>query len=116
MMARIGSLKVDNAGVYAHLHRYFEADLQQWQQNLASSHPSGAAFPRQRILDDLRAGRTVNVPTHALPQPARQGMPPRRGRHGLAEIRPARAMVTPDDRITCSDDDWGRLWIEENGL
>ena len=30
-------------------------------------------------------------------------------------IRPQRAIVTLDDRITYTDDDWPRLWVQENG-
>jgi hypothetical protein len=73
-------------------------------------------YPRGRILDALRAGRTVNVPSGSLPDWARVGIPSRRGRLGLAVIHPQRAIVGPDDTVTWSDDDWARLWLEENDL
>lgn len=31
-------------------------------------------------------------------------------------IRPQRAIVTLDDRITYTDEDWARLWVQENGV
>lgn len=114
-MARIGTPKVDQAGVYAALRRHYEADLQAWEANAGQAHRHGAPFPRQRILDGLRAGDTANVPFHALPSAVRAGAPARRGRLGLATILPSRAIVSPQDRISWSDADAARLWLEENG-
>lgn len=114
-MARIGTPKVESAGVYAALRRYFEADLQEWEANLGQSHRQGAPFPRQRILSGLRAGETVNVPFRALPSAVRFSAPTRKGRLGLATIYPTRAIATPQDRVSWSDDDDAQLWLEENG-
>jgi hypothetical protein len=123
-MARVARPRVDAAGVYAQLRRYFEDDLQVWVANKSHGHADGAPFPRQRILDDLRAGRTVNVPTFALPRSAMEGAPlrpgppivhgPRRGQPSV--IHPERAIVTTDGRITFSDVHAMKLWLEENGL
>lgn len=114
-MARIGSPKVDSAGVYAALRRHYEADLQEWEANAAQAHRQGEPFPRRRILDGLRAGETVNVPFAAFPAAVRVGAPTRKGRFGLATIYPARAVVRPDDTIVWSDVDWARLFLEEIG-
>jgi hypothetical protein len=123
-MARVALPKVTTAGVYAHLRHYFEDDLQTWERNGSWVHATVSPFPRQRILDDLRAGRTVNVPTYALPRSAFEGAPSRPGppvvhglRRGQLSVRhPERAIVTPDDRITFTNDDWARLFLEECGL
>ncbi|WP_197504147.1 hypothetical protein [Mycobacterium sp. E1319] len=114
-MARIGTPRVDSAGVYAALRHHFEADLRLWEANGSRTNRQGVPFPRQRILDGLRAGETVNVPFGALPSAVRFAAPTRKGRLGLATIYPPRAIVTPLDRISWSDDDAGRLWLEENG-
>jgi hypothetical protein len=124
-MARVAALKVGSTtDVYSHLLRYFEADLLDWVANANQAHATGARFPRQRILDDLRGGRTVNVPAYALPPsafacaPSRPGAPivhgPRRGQP--TRIYPGRAIVTPDDQVKFTDDDWARLFLDENNL
>lgn len=123
-MARVSLPKANTAGVYAHLRQYFEADLQEWEANVSQAHATGAPFPRHLILDDLRAGRPANVPTYALPKETLAAVPsrpgplemygPRAGQPML--IHPARAIVTPDDRIAYTDDDATRLWLEENEL
>ncbi|ORV85559.1 hypothetical protein AWC11_01665 [Mycobacterium interjectum] len=123
-MARVARPNVDAAGVYAHLCRYFEDDLRVWVANINQAHPSGAPYPSQRIFDDLHDGRTVNVPTYAMPRSAMESAPwrpgppiahgPRRGQP--TRIGPQRAIVTPDDQVTFSEDAAAKLWLEENGL
>lgn len=123
-MARVALPKVDTAGVYKHLQRRFEDELKAWEANASRVHAAGAPFPSQRILDDLRAGRTVNVPAYALPRSAMEAAPTRPGpphtqgsRCGQPSvIAPQRAIVTPDDRITYTDDNWAQHWLEENDL
>jgi hypothetical protein len=124
VMARVAIPKVDSTGAYAHLVRYCEADSRQWADNRSQAHAADAPYPRQRILDALNAHRPVNVPTYALPgsvtagAPSRPGPPAQYGsRRGTpTAILPSRAIVTPGDGITYNDDDWARLWLEENGL
>ena len=108
-----GVLKARSSGVYGFLRQYFEQDLRGWVANVGRSHWDDAPFPRQRILDDLRAGRTVNVPAHSLPKWA-----PRGPVHmvGTVKVFPARSIVRPEDAITSSDEDWAALFIEEHGL
>jgi hypothetical protein len=123
-MARLAIPKVDSTGAYAHLIRYYEADSREWVENRSQTHTADAPYPRQRIFDDLRAGRTVNVPLSALPRSVTAGAPSRPGppaqygsRRGTpTAILPSRAIVTSGDGITYNDDDWARLWLEENGL
>ncbi|CDM76134.1 hypothetical protein MMARE11_19870 [Mycobacterium marinum E11] len=121
-MARVALPKVDTAGVYAALVRYWEADFETWVRNASRTHADDAAYPFQRILDDLVAGRPVNVPTYSLPRDALLGAPTRPwppaqdGGCGNGVIWPQRAIVTTDDRINYTDDDATRLWLEENGL
>lgn len=103
-------------GVYAHLLRYYERDHDDWVANVTQSHHDHAPFPRQRILDGLRAGEPVNVPADVLPRAVRAGAPTRKGRLGLATITPARAIVSADDSIRWSDDNVARLWLEENDI
>jgi hypothetical protein len=114
-MARVALPNVDTAGVYRFLARQEEDGLAAWEANVVKAHRTGVPYPRQRILDDLRAGRIVNVPLRALPPWARTAVPTRRGRLGLAVIQPGRAIVTPDDAITWSGDFAG-LFLEENDL
>jgi len=117
-------LRAQHSGVYGFLRQHYEEDLREWQANVSRSHRDGAPYPQRRILDDLRAGRTVNVPTYSLPRSALSGAPTRPGptvqygprRGSPAVIYPERAIVRPDDVITFSDDDWARLWLEENAV
>lgn len=113
-MARIVVPVSDARGTYAYLLQYFESDLSEWVANTTHFHGAGAPFPRQRILDGLRAGAPVNVPSWALPGRAQRSAP-RRVVAGVA-VMPQRAVVTPDDRITYTDEDCARLFLEENGL
>jgi hypothetical protein len=116
--------RAQHSGLYGFLREHFEQDCREWQANATRSHWDDAPYPRQRILDDLRAGRTVNVPTHSLPRSALSGAPtqpgptvqygPRRGSLGV--IYPERAIVRPDDTVTFTDDDGAALFIAENGL
>src|SRR6478672_401525 len=102
-----------HSGLYGFLREHFEQDCREWQANVTRSHWDDAPYPRQRILDDLRAGRTVNVPAHSLPKWA-----PRGPVHmvGTVKVFPERAIVRPDDTITFTDEDWAALFIEEHGL
>jgi hypothetical protein len=114
-MARFASPE-QAAGLYRELALQEEQMLAEWL-NPGWSHGRGEReYPRRRILGALRAGLTVNVPAGSLPARGRVGMPSRKGRLGLAVIRPERAIVRPDDTIRWSDDDAAGLWIEKNGL
>jgi hypothetical protein len=113
-MARFVSPKVQTAGVYRALAVTAEQRLREWID--AGRGRSELDYPSRRIVEASRCGLPVNVPTGWLPDWARVGMPSRRGRLGLALIRPARAIVGPDDTVTWSDDDWAALWLEESGL
>ena len=104
MVVDDGAVKAQHSGLYGFLRDYYEKDLLDWQANVGRSHWDGAPFPRQRILDGLRAGRTVNVPTWSLSDHSRAGAPEQR------------AVVRPDDTITFSDENWAALWLEENDL
>jgi hypothetical protein len=116
--------RAQHSGVYGFLCDSYEKDWGAWIANVSRSHWDGDEFPCKRILNDLRAGRTVNVPTYALPKSALAGAPtrpgppaqygPRRGRPEL--IYPARAIVGADDTVTFSDADAAALWLEENGI
>jgi hypothetical protein len=72
-------------------------------------------YPRQRRLDAFSSGQAVNVSAGSVfgwnaiaagvspvPRPA--------GR------LPERVVVSPDDRVTYTDEDWAALFIEESGL
>lgn len=120
-MVFVAQPEVDTAGVYAALRRHFEEDLQAWLHYGGTTRAEGD-YPRRRILGDLRAGRTVNTPADALPKTAldtaqwRPGPPhPSGPRQGLpTRIYPARAIVTPDDQITFTEQDAVKLWLAEN--
>lgn len=122
MMARIVRPKVNTDGIYHSVRQYLECDLAAWEANGAMAHRQGAPYPRQRILDDLRAARAVNVPTYSLPPSGLIGAPTRPGptvlrgpRRGCPQpTYPARAIVRPNDTITYTDDNWPALWLEEN--
>jgi hypothetical protein len=114
-MARVAQQKVVNTGgLYGVLAAQEEQEFWDWLGRGPARDEQD--YPRRRILQALRGGRAVNVPRHSLPGWARVGMPARRGRFGLAVFYPERAIVRPEDTITWSDDDWARLWLEENGL
>jgi hypothetical protein len=115
-MARFSTPEIQAAGLYRELALQEEQMLAEWLNPGWSHSRDEREYPRRRILEALRAGLTVNVPAGSLPARGRVGMPSRKSRSGLATIRPARAVVRPDDTITWSDDDWARLWLEENGL
>lgn len=98
---------------------------QQWQANASKSHRTGAPYPCQRMLDGLRAGQTVNVPSYAVPggttlktSPSRPGPPLMHGpRAGTpSRIYPARAIVSPGDTVAFNDDNVAELWLEENDI
>lgn len=119
-MVYVARSKANTAGLCEYLLEHYKTDLHVWQ----ATHLSGAAFPRQQILDDLQAGRTVNVPSHSLPRPVletsapwRPGPPrmggPQKGTPG--RIYPERAIVSPDGAISFTDEDAVRLWLEEMG-
>lgn len=99
---------VQTEGLYGRLAEAEERRRRQWDANIDRSHHDGAPYPRQRILDSFRAGRTVNIPRGELPDTADPGGGPA---HWWQ-----RAIVHPDDRVSCNDDDGARLWLEENGL
>jgi hypothetical protein len=35
---------------------------------------------------------------------------------GLVDVYPQRAIITSDDSVAWSDDDWARQWLDENGM
>jgi hypothetical protein len=107
-MARVALPEVNTSGVYAFLASQEEAEFRTWQANVSRTHADGAPYPRRRILDNLRAGRTVNVPAYSLPKWAKQS--------SAAGPIPQRAIVRPNDTTTFTDDDAMRLWLEENDL
>jgi hypothetical protein len=115
-MARVAQQKVDTSGLYSVLAAQEEREFRDWLSVDRGRGRDAGDYPRRRILEALHDGRPVNVPRHSLPGWARLGAPARRGRLGLAVIYPGRAIVRPDDTITWSDDDWARLWLEENDL
>lgn len=119
-MARIGLPKIDAAGVYAWLLAREEAAARAPRGFLSGQFGGEGPWSYRHVpaqLDELRAGRPVNVPSAALPGWAMASAPTRTGRLGIAAaIRPARAIVHSDDTIAWSDGDWARLWLEENDL
>ncbi|KHO18643.1 hypothetical protein [Mycolicibacterium setense] len=116
-MARVARQQAASAGVYGHLVAYFEADRAAWVANGNQTHAESEPFPCQRILDGLRAGEPVNVPTWSLPKAARPAVRRAAGRLGnVVLLSPARAIVGPDDSIRFTDENWAALWLEENDL
>lgn len=116
LMSRAVRPKVHTDGLYARLAEAEEEQCREWETNVSSTHAPGAPYPRQRILDDLRARRTVNVPRVDLPRAAQNAARGRTSRMGETTTLPARAIITPTDRVTFLDDNWAELWLEENGL
>lgn len=113
-MARVARQRADTAGVRGFLLDKFRADQREWVTNLGRSHPADEPYPCQRIINDLEAGRTVNVPTIALLRGASAAAPKRV--IGDQVVLPARAIVRADETITFTDDGWAALFLEENGL
>ncbi|WKG03067.1 hypothetical protein [Mycolicibacterium sp. HK-90] len=105
-----------STGVYRYLVDRYEADRTAWVANGNQTHADDAPYPCQRILDGLRAGEPVNVPTLSLPRSARPAVRHRTGRmENVLVLSPARAIVGPDD-IVRFNDEWAALFLEENGL
>ncbi|MED5813871.1 hypothetical protein VST63_16045 [Mycolicibacterium sp. 050232] len=116
-MARVARQQAATAGVYGHLVDYFEADRAAWVANGNQTHADSEPYPCQRILDGLRAGETVNVPTYALPKAARPAVRHVAGRLGnVVLLSPSRAIVEPDDSIRFNDENWAAHCLEEQGL
>lgn len=116
-MSRVKRVRIDNSGAYAAVANYFEADRAVWMANRNRTHADDAPYPCQRIVDGLRAGEPVNVPTMSLPKSARPPARPSTGRLGnVVHLPPSRAIVRPDDAVTFTDNDWAAHWLEENGL
>jgi hypothetical protein len=116
-MARFATPEVQTDGLYRELAARAEKDLVDWLNPGWQTGRRECDYPRRRILEALRAGRTVNVPAGSLPAWALVGCPARPGHHPKSPvIRPQRAIVSPDDTIVWSDDDWARLFLEENDL
>jgi hypothetical protein len=118
------AMRAQYSGTYGCVRDYWEKDFARWEANVSRSHHAGAPYPPQRILDDLRAGRTVNVPTYSLPRSVLSGAPTRPGptvqygplRGSPGVIYPQRAIVRPDDVITFNDENCAQLWLEENDI
>ncbi|SUA02953.1 Uncharacterised protein [Mycolicibacterium fortuitum] len=116
-MSRVARDRAASAGVYAHLVAYFEADRAAWVANVNQTHAASEPYPCQRILDGLRAGEPVNVPTSSLPKAARPAVRHRAGRmENVVVLSPARALVGSDDSIRFTDENWAALWLEEAGV
>jgi hypothetical protein len=118
-VARIALPKVDAAGVYAWLLKREEGAARAPGSVLAGQFGGEVPWSYNYVptrLEALQAGHPVNVPFGSLPGWAKNGAPARRGAFGLATIYPARAIVHSNDTLSWSDDDWARLWLDENGL
>jgi len=106
LMARVARAAAATSGVYAFLADQEQAGWRTWEANVSRTHADGAPYPRQRILDGLRAGQTVNVPGSAM-----RGL----GRDRSGRRPGGRAIVSPDDTIMFAADDM-QLWLDENDL
>jgi hypothetical protein len=101
-MAYVDKPSVSTSGAYRHLAEAEEKEFGLWQ-----FYGSGRrAYPRQRRLDALRAGRLVTVFAADLP---------RKARGGWVGSFP-RVTVGPDDTVIVSDENGTRAWLEENDL
>ncbi|QZH66925.1 hypothetical protein [Mycolicibacterium farcinogenes] len=109
-MARVARQRAASVGLYAHLISYYETELAAWVTNVNETHAPSEPFPCQRILDGLRAGESVNVPTLSLPKSARPVV------ENVVLLSHSRAIVGPDDTVRFTDDSWAEFWLDENGL
>lgn len=117
-MAYIARQQASASGLYAFLERREREEYSRWEQSQSRRAVNGAGreeYPRQVRLGRFAAGRPVNVASgEILGWSARES-----GAPGVAKPvgrAGQRAIVAPDDSIMYTDDDWARLFIEENGL
>jgi hypothetical protein len=115
-MARVADAQMNASGLYRFLERQERANYENWEQGQERRVYNGYSregYPRQRRLDAFAAGLAVNVDAGDILGlgALRDGAPivPRPVGHRL------RAIVSPADMVTWSDDDWARLWLEELG-
>lgn len=115
-MAYVARKKTSATGVYAFLERQEQVEFGRWESSQRRRVQNGyerQPYPRQARLEDFAAGRPVNVATGEIVgvAAAEAGAPPI-----AAPGAGSRSVVGPDDSITHTNDDWARLFIEENGL
>jgi hypothetical protein len=117
-MARFSTIEVNTSGLYRWLEQRERASCAEWEQReqgrMANGYAS-RAYPRRRRLDAFAAGAAVNVDPGEI-----WGWGAVHSEGALIAQRPpgrgGRVIVGPDDTVAWSDDDWARLWLEENGL
>lgn len=117
-MAYIARRQHSAAGIFAFLARQEREEFDRWELSQRRRAHNGyvrAQYPRQARLDAFAEVRPVNVATGEIGgwcavQAGAPRVPEPVGREGL------RAIVAPDDSIVYTNDDWARLFIEENGL
>ena len=116
-MARVAKSEINVAGVYRFLERQERAvrAVGAWAAQAHAERLRDGRVPPPAAPRGVAAGAPVNVHCGEIlgRGAANDGVPVVSRPVGH---QPQRAIVTPDDVITWSDDDWADLFLEESGL
>jgi hypothetical protein len=113
--ARTSQRPQATGGLYQAVRELVEEDACDHEARVSGWHGGRVAhpYPLQRILDALRAGKSVDVPMWAEPKWARTEISEAASRVSNAFMR--RTVVRPNDTFTVVADD-GSAWLADNGM
>lgn len=120
LMARVATPRSRTlaVGLYRFLDTTERREFRRWedaQDRRVMNGGSPRRYPRQRRLEAFTALSPVNVASGEIfGWGAVQAGAPQVQRP--AGRLPGRAVVSPDDSVVFTDDDWTVRWLDENGL